>query len=42
MFTDSVIQVIKFRQILDGQFLQYREVFGASSDDENWLLCGNF
>jgi hypothetical protein len=33
--------MFKFHQMLDGQFLRYREVFGPSSDDDSWLLCGN-
>jgi hypothetical protein len=41
MLTDSVNQMFKFHQMLDGQFLRYREVLGPSSDDENWLLCGS-
>jgi hypothetical protein len=42
MLTDSVNQMFKFHQMLDGQFLRCREVLGPSSDDDNWLLCGNF
>jgi hypothetical protein len=40
--TESVNQMRKFHQIMDGQFLRYREVLGRSSDDDNWILCGNF
>jgi hypothetical protein len=42
MLTDSVNQIFKLHQMLDGQFLRYRQVLGPSSDDDNWLLCGNF
>jgi hypothetical protein len=42
MLKESVNQVFKFHQMLDGQFLRYREVLGPSSDDDKWLLCGNF
>jgi hypothetical protein len=28
--------------MLDRQILRYREALGASSDDDNWFLCGNF
>jgi hypothetical protein len=42
MLTDSVNQMFKFHQMLDGQFLRYHEVLGVSSDDYNQLLCGNF
>jgi hypothetical protein len=42
MLTDLVNKMFKFHQMLDGQFLRYREVLGPSSDDDNWLLCGNF
>jgi hypothetical protein len=42
MPTDSVNKMFKFYQILDGQFLRYRRVLGASGGDYNWLLCGNF
>jgi hypothetical protein len=42
MLTESVNQMCKFHQMLDGQFLRYREVLGPSSDHDNWLLCGNF
>jgi hypothetical protein len=42
MVTESVNQMCEFHQMLDGQFLRYREVLGPSSDDDNWLLCGNF
>jgi hypothetical protein len=42
IMTDSVNQMFKFHQMLDGQFLRYREVLGPSSDDDNWLLCGHF
>jgi hypothetical protein len=42
MITDSVNQMFKFHQMLDGQFLRYREVLGPYSDDDSWLLCGNF
>jgi hypothetical protein len=42
MLTESVNQMRKFHQILDGQFLRYRKVSGPSSDDDNWLLCGIF
>jgi hypothetical protein len=38
MLTDDVKQMFKFHQMLDGQFLRYREVLGISSDDDNWLL----
>jgi hypothetical protein len=41
MLTESVNQMCKFHQILDGQLLRYREVLGPPSDDDNWLLCGN-
>jgi hypothetical protein len=42
MLTESVNQIRKFDQMLDGQFLRYHEVLCPSSDDDNWLLCGNF
>jgi hypothetical protein len=42
ILTDSVNHMFKFHQMLDGQFLRYREVLAPSSDDDNWLLCGNF
>jgi hypothetical protein len=42
MLADLVNQMFKFHQMLDGQFLRYRDVLGPSSDDDNWLLCGNF
>jgi hypothetical protein len=42
MLTESVNQMCKFHQMLDGQFLRYRKVLGPSSDDDNWLLCRNF
>jgi hypothetical protein len=42
MLTDSVNQMFTFHQMLDGKFLRYREVLGASSDNDNWLLCRNF
>jgi hypothetical protein len=42
MLTDSVYHMFKFHQMLYGQLLRYREVLGASLDDDNWLLCGNF
>jgi hypothetical protein len=38
----SVNQMFKFHQILDGQLLRYHEVLGPCSDDDNWLLRGNF
>jgi hypothetical protein len=41
MLTESVNQMFKFHQMLDGQLLRYREVLGPSSDDDNWILCGN-
>jgi hypothetical protein len=34
--------MFKFHQMLDGQFLRYREDLGPSSGDDNWLLCENF
>jgi hypothetical protein len=34
MLTESVNQLFKFHEMLDGQFC-------PSSDDDNWLLCGN-
>jgi hypothetical protein len=34
MLTESVNQMRKFHQMLDGQFLRYREVLGPSSDDD--------
>jgi hypothetical protein len=42
MLMESVNQMRKFQQMLDGQLLRYRKVLGPSSDDDNWLLCGNF
>jgi hypothetical protein len=39
MLTESVNQMCKIHQMLDGKFLRYR---GPSSNDDNWLLCGNF
>jgi hypothetical protein len=42
MLTESVSQMCKFHEILDGQLLRYSEVLGPSSDDDNWILCGNF
>jgi hypothetical protein len=42
MLTESVNQMCKFHQMVDGQFLRYRGVLGTSSDDDNWLLCGYF
>jgi hypothetical protein len=42
MLTDSVNQMFKFHQMLDGQFMRYHKVLGASSDSDKWLLCGNF
>jgi hypothetical protein len=42
MLTESVNQMFKFHQMLDGQFLRYREILGPSSDDDTWLLCINF
>jgi hypothetical protein len=41
MVTESVNQMFKFHHMLDGKFLRYREFLGPSSDDDNWLLCGN-
>jgi hypothetical protein len=43
---DSVNQMFKFHQKLDGHIMRYREVLGASSDDGNWIfvwelwICG--
>jgi hypothetical protein len=42
MLTDSVNQMFKFHHMLDGQFLREHDVLEPSSDDDNWLLCGNF
>jgi hypothetical protein len=42
ILTDCVNQMFKFHQMLDEQFLRYRQVLGPSSDDDNWLLCGKF
>jgi hypothetical protein len=42
MLTESVSQMSKFHQMLDGQFVRYRKGLGPSSDDDSWLLCRNF
>jgi hypothetical protein len=42
LLTDSVQHMLKLHRMMDGQFLRYRTVLGASCDEGNWILSSQF